>query len=98
MPGTSASVRWKLRPQLCATGDAGTRDALFASYLDRWLPVIGWKVRDKYGAAAVFAALLQATLFDDALFGVKSASEEEIAERAGEAATQMLALIEAGRL
>ncbi len=76
----------------------GTRDALFARYLDRWLPVMGWKVRDKYGAAAVFAALVKAGLFDDALFGVKSASEEEIAERAGEATAQMLALIEAGQL
>jgi AcrR family transcriptional regulator len=34
----------------------GTRDALFASYLERWLPVVGWQVADKYGAAAVFAA------------------------------------------
>jgi AcrR family transcriptional regulator len=76
----------------------GTRDALFASYLERWLPVTGWKVRDMHGAAATFAALLKATLFDDALFGVKSASEKEIAECAGEAAARMLVLIEAGQL
>jgi AcrR family transcriptional regulator len=74
----------------------GTRDALFASYLDRWLPVTGWKVKDKYSAAATFAALLKATHFDEALFGLKSASEEEIASSARNAAIQMLALIEAG--
>ncbi|WP_172172302.1 TetR/AcrR family transcriptional regulator [Paraburkholderia elongata] len=74
----------------------GVRDALFARYLDRWLPVTGWKVADRYGAAAVFAALLKAGLFDEALFGVVSASEEEIAKRAGDATAQMLALIEAG--
>jgi TetR/AcrR family transcriptional repressor of mexJK operon len=75
---------------------AGARDALFASYLDRWLPVTGWKVKDKYGAAATFAALLKATLFDEALFGVKSASEEEIASCARNAAVEMMVLIEAG--
>lgn len=74
-----------------------TRDALLASYLDRWLPVMGWKVTDRRGAATVFAALLKARLFDDALLGVKSASEEEIIGRAGNAAVQMLALLEAGR-
>ncbi|MGF7136468.1 AcrR family transcriptional regulator [Paraburkholderia sp. EB58] len=76
----------------------GTRDALFASYLERWLPVVGWQVADKYGAAAVFAALLKAALFDDVLFGVKGVSEEEIASCASNAATQMLALMEGGRL
>ena len=76
----------------------GTRDALFTSYLDRWLPVTGWEVRDKHDAAATFAALLKAKLFDDALLGLKNPSEEEIAECAGEAAVQMLALMEAGRL
>jgi hypothetical protein len=76
---------------------AGARHALFASYLDRWLPVTGWKVKDKYGAAATFAALLKATLFDEALFGVKSASEEEIASCARIAAVEMMVLIEAGQ-
>jgi AcrR family transcriptional regulator len=75
----------------------GTRDALFTSYLDRWLPVPGWKIRDKHGAAASFAALLKATHFEDALFGVKSPSEEEIVECADDAAVQMLALIDAGQ-
>jgi AcrR family transcriptional regulator len=76
----------------------GTRDALFASYLERWLPVTGWKVRDMHGAAATFAALLTATLFDDALFGVTSPGDEEIASCASNAAIQMLTLMEAGRL
>jgi AcrR family transcriptional regulator len=76
----------------------GLRDALFARYLDRWLPVTGWTVTDRYGAGTVFAALLLAGLFDDALFDVKTTSEEEIAERAIDAAAQMLALMEAGRL
>jgi AcrR family transcriptional regulator len=76
----------------------GTRDALFASYLERWLPVTGWKVRDIHGAAATFAALLKATLFDDALFGVTSPGDEEIASCASNAAIQMLTLMEAGRL
>jgi AcrR family transcriptional regulator len=76
----------------------GTRDALFASYLERWQPVTGWKVRDMHGAAATFAALLKATLFDDALFGVTSPGDEEIASCASNAAIQMLTLMEAGRL
>jgi len=76
----------------------GTRDAVFAGYLERWLPVVGWQVTDKNGAAAVFAALLKAALFDDVLFGVKSASEEEIASCASTAAIQMLALMEGGQL
>ena len=59
--------------------------------------ITGWEVRNKYGAAATFAALLKATHFEDALFGVKNPSEEEIAECADDAAVQMLALIEAGQ-
>ena len=77
---------------------SGTRDALFARYLDHWLPVTGWKVADGQGAAAVFAALLKAGLFDEALFGVKRASDEEIAEHAADAAAHMLALIDGGLL
>jgi TetR/AcrR family transcriptional repressor of mexJK operon len=76
----------------------GTRDALFASYLARWRPVTGWKVRDLRGAAATFAALLKATLFDDALFGMTSPGDEEIASCASNTAIQMLTLMEAGRL
>ena len=76
---------------------SGTRDALFARYLDRWLPVTGWKIADGQGAAAVFAALLKAGLFDEALFGVKSASEEQIASCARNAAVQIMVLIEAGQ-
>ena len=76
----------------------GTRDALFTSYLERWLPVTGWKVKDMSRAAATFAALLKATLFDEALFGVTSPSDAEIASCASNAAIHLLTLIEAGQL
>jgi TetR/AcrR family transcriptional repressor of mexJK operon len=76
----------------------GRRDDLFASYLDRWLPVTGWKVTNKRGAASVFAALLKAGLFDDALLGGRKPSEEEIFHRARDAAERMLTLFEAAKI
>jgi hypothetical protein len=46
---------------------------------------------------SAYAALLKATLFDNALFGVTSPSDEEIVQSAGDAVVQILALMEAGR-
>jgi AcrR family transcriptional regulator len=60
----------------------GPREAIFVDYLDRWLPRMGWTVTDKRGAAAVFASLLKADLFDDALHGRRNPQEGEISSRA----------------
>lgn len=76
----------------------GSRDELFAHYLERWLPQTGWKVVDKRRAAATFAALLKVELFDDALQGLRKPTGKEIAKRAREAATQMLKLFESEQL
>lgn len=76
----------------------GRRNEVFANYLDRWLPSAGWRVTSKQGAAATFAALLKAELFDDALHGLRKPELNEIIKRAHEATDQMLTLLEAGRL
>lgn len=72
----------------------GTRDATFAGYLDRWATRAGWLVHDKQAAAQVFAALLKARIFDEALLGLHEPSELEMMERAREAATSMLTLLD----
>ncbi len=74
----------------------GTRDAKFASYLDLWGEREGWNVRDKQAAAQVFAGLLKARLFDEALLGLSQPSDKEISEQARSAAQSMLALLKAG--
>jgi hypothetical protein len=73
----------------------GTRDARFAGYLDLWAE--GWSVRDKQAAAQVFAGLLKARIFDEALLGLRQPSEAEIAHKAGEAAKSMFLLLNDGR-
>lgn len=75
---------------------AGGRDAVFAAYLDLWCGREGWAVRDKHGAAQVFAALLKARLFDEAVLGLKPPSEARIAAQARSAAAAMLLLLRAG--
>ena len=76
----------------------GSRDELFANYLERWLPQMEWRVTDKRRAAAIFTALLKVELFDDALQGLRKPTGREIAKRAREAAVQMLTLFESGKL
>jgi AcrR family transcriptional regulator len=75
----------------------GTRDARFAAYLDRWAKREGWRVRDKRAATQVFAGLLKARIFDEALLGLRQPSEAEIVAKAAEAAKHMLLLLK-GRL
>lgn len=76
----------------------GQRLMTFATYLDEWLPRVGLIISDKIGALATFGGLLKASLFDDALLGVRKPSNEEISRRARDAAARMLCLIEAGLL
>ncbi len=75
----------------------GRRDAVFGGYLERWAAPRGWTVRDPRRAAQAFAGLLKAGLFDEALQGSGTPSPATIAERAGQAARDMLLLLEAGR-
>ncbi|MGJ6121481.1 TetR/AcrR family transcriptional regulator [Mycolicibacterium sp. Y3] len=75
----------------------GNRDAIFAGYLDRWVTRAGWTVHDKRAAAQVFAALLKARIFDEALLGLREPSELELVEKAREAAASMLILLDDGR-
>ena len=77
---------------------SGQQDALFAGYLDRWIPSTGWKVANKRAAARVFAGLLKAGLFDEVLHGGRKPHKDEIATQAREAAERMLTLLENGRL
>jgi AcrR family transcriptional regulator len=75
----------------------GTRDAKFAGYLDLWAKREGWSVRDKHAAAEVFAGLLKARIFDEVLLGLRQPTEAEIVDKAGEAAKNMLLLLNDGR-
>ena len=73
----------------------GTRDAIFAGYLDLWGDREGWNVRDKRAAAQVFAGLLKAGIFDEALLGLSQPSNDEIVGQAQAAAQNMLLLFRA---
>lgn len=74
------------------------RNALFARYLDRWAPTQEWRIRKRARAANVFAGLLRAGLFEDALHGLRSFSESEIRSQAQSAAKNMLVLLKDGSL
>jgi AcrR family transcriptional regulator len=76
---------------------AGAREAMFAGYLDLWADRGGWIVRDKRGAAYIFASLLKARMFDEVLMGLRAPSESEIVNQAGSAAESMLLLLRANR-
>jgi TetR/AcrR family transcriptional repressor of mexJK operon len=54
-------------------------------------------VRDKHAAAQVFAGLLKARIFDEVLLGLRQPSQAEIVDKAGEAAKNMLLLLNDGR-
>jgi hypothetical protein len=75
----------------------GSRDAKFAGYPERWAKRAGWTVRDERAAAQVFAGLLKARIYDEALLGLRQPSRAEIVEKAGEAAQSMLLLLRGGR-
>jgi hypothetical protein len=75
----------------------GTLDAIFAGYLDLWADHERWIVRDKKNAAQVFAGLLQAGIFDEALRRLSQPSNDEIVDRAQAAAQNMLLLFRAER-
>lgn len=72
---------------------AGRRDALFAAYLERWSGPQGRAAGQGQQAAQVFAALLKARLFDEALLGLHLPNEQEIASQALGAAQTMLRLL-----
>ncbi len=76
----------------------GARDAIFASYLELWAKRAGWRVLDRNGAAQVFAGLLKARLFEEALLGHRRPTQAEIAAHAKAAAQRMLELLESGSL
>jgi len=69
------------------------RNDVFVRYLDRWTPIEKWKIKDKHGAANTFSGLLRTGIFEDALHGLRSFGESDIAAHAHLAATQMLILI-----
>jgi AcrR family transcriptional regulator len=75
----------------------GTRGAIFIRYLDRWADREGWIVRDKQTAADVFAGLLKAGIFDEALFGQRQPLDDDIVDQAQSAAQNILLLFRAGR-
>jgi hypothetical protein len=54
-------------------------------------------VRDKRTTAQVFAGLLKAGIFDEALLGPRQPANEEIVHQAQAAAQNMLLLFRAGR-
>jgi TetR/AcrR family transcriptional repressor of mexJK operon len=66
---------------------------VFVRYLDRWISIEKWKVKDKRGAANTFTGLLRAGIFEDALHGLRNFSESDIATHARLAAAHMLSLL-----
>ncbi|MDE1174147.1 MAG: TetR/AcrR family transcriptional regulator [Parvibaculaceae bacterium] len=80
------------------TQTAGSRDATFAAYLDLWAGREGWSVRDRRAAAQIYAGLLKARIFDEALLGLRQPTDGEIVEIAREAAQRMLLLLRANSL
>jgi len=71
---------------------------VFVQYLNRWIPIEKWKIKDKKGAAKTFVALLRAGIFEDALHGLHRFSEPEIRTHARTAAEKMLVLLNSGGL
>lgn len=71
----------------------GNRNAIFAGYLELWEKRKGWNVRDRQGAAQVFAGLLKAEIYEGALFGLHKPTDAEIAQRARDASQAMLILL-----
>ncbi|MDX6345664.1 MAG: hypothetical protein QOF84_454 [Streptomyces sp.] len=76
----------------------GDRIDLFTRHLSHWPADLRSKVSDPTRAAHVFSALLQAEIMDTALLGGPVPDAAAIRTRAHQAATDLLALAEAGRL
>jgi AcrR family transcriptional regulator len=76
----------------------GTRNQVFAQYLDRWRRSEKWKLKDPEGASDVFAALLSAGIFEEALHGIHQPTEAELRAHVRHASSRMLSLLEAGCL
>ncbi len=70
------------------------RIELMAVYLEQWSDSEKWKLKNSRHAAITFLALLRADLFDDALFGIRSADKKEIAAQARATAAIMLQLLQ----
>jgi len=71
---------------------------VFVRYLGRWIAVEKWNIGDKRGAAQTFTALLRAGIFENALYGRRRVSEDEITTHARAAAAKMLILLNSGSL
>jgi len=76
----------------------GDRITLFTRHVSHWPPELRSKVGDPTRAAHVFSALLQAEIVDSALLGGPVPDRAAIRIRSQEAANDLLALAEAGRL
>jgi AcrR family transcriptional regulator len=76
---------------------AGRRDAIFAGYIGIWASRAGWRVDSPQAAAQVFASLLKAKLFDDAVLGLRNPSEAKINQQAQRASQTMLHLLDTGQ-
>jgi TetR/AcrR family transcriptional repressor of mexJK operon len=76
----------------------GTRNRIVARYLDRWKRSEHWKFKSAESAANVFAGLLTAGIFGEALHGIRGAADKELTERACKASSQFLILLSSGGL
>ncbi|MGW6145075.1 hypothetical protein [Streptomyces sp. NPDC055140] len=77
---------------------ARDRIALFTRHLSRWPKELRAKISNPTRAAHIFSALLQAEIVDTALLGGPAPDPDAIRIRSQEAANDLLALAEAGRL
>ncbi len=74
------------------------RNDILVRYLDRWSPIEKWKIKNKHGAANTFSGLLDAGIFENALYGLCEVGESDIATHARLAATHMLILLKSRTL
>jgi AcrR family transcriptional regulator len=74
----------------------GGRIAQLTRYFDLWPDPLRAKIRDPLRVARAFGALLQGDLLETALLGDPIPDPGELRARAHEAATRLLALIDAG--
>ncbi|MGW7002719.1 hypothetical protein ACWGCW_07795 [Streptomyces sp. NPDC054933] len=85
-------------PSASGHGSSRSRIALFTRHLSHWPAELRSKVSDPTRAAHVFSALLQTEIVDTALLGGPVPDSAAIRVRCQEAANDLLALAEAGRL
>jgi AcrR family transcriptional regulator len=76
----------------------GDRIALFTRHLSHWPTELRARISDPTRAAHIFSALLQAEIVDTALLGGPVPDTAAIRIRSHQAANDLLALAEAGRL